>query len=126
ELGRGLVWQSWGRLVASTWPPSQTYHGRGYARRLAGEARPGARAGRRIAFRAVPRTEESRLLCRLLLRQTMQRTQSPGKVHGVNADYDATREEIGKDAEREAIAGVVERRDENALVGDVEIRIAGG
>src|SRR5204862_2970709 len=61
---------------------------------------------------------------RLLLRQTMQCSESPDQIDRMNADYRATRKCFGDTVQRDAILRIIERRYEHSAIGDVEIRVA--
>ena len=52
--------------------------------------------------------------------------ETPDQIPGVDADDVAIGEEVCEDIERHTIIGIVEDRDENNSVGDVEVSIAGG
>ena len=62
---------------------------------------------------------------RLLLREAMQGPQPQHEVDGMDADDVAIGEEVGERVEGFAVGGVVEGRDEDGPIGDVEIRVAG-
>ncbi len=62
----------------------------------------------------------------LLLRQAVERSQAPHKVHRVYADHRAIGKQVRQDAESQAIIRIVECRNEHGLVRDVEISVAGG
>ena len=49
---------------------------------------------------------------RLLLRQAVQRAETEDQVDGVDADDGAVAEQLGEDAERDAVVRVVESRDQ--------------
>ena len=59
----------------------------------------------------------------LLLRQAVQRAQSPHQIDGVNADHLAAREQAGQDVQCVAVVGIVERRHQHAVVGDIEVGV---
>src|ERR1700757_4957882 len=61
-----------------------------------------------------------RPLPRLLLGHTMQRAEAPDQVAGVDGNDFAGREELGQNVEREAVVRVIEYRDENNAIRDVE------
>ena len=61
---------------------------------------------------------------RLLLRQAMQRTGTEHEINGMNADDRPVLEQFAQNAERNAVVWIIERRDNDAGVGDVEIHIA--
>jgi putative salt-induced outer membrane protein YdiY len=63
-------------------------------------------------------------LHRLLLRETVQRAETPDQIHGVNADDGAVAEQFTQNAERDAVVRVVERRHDNSGVANVKIRVA--
>ena len=60
---------------------------------------------------------------RLLPREAVNGPQSPYEVSGVDPDDRPVAEELTEDAERRAIARVVERGNQDGRVGDVEIRV---
>ena len=62
----------------------------------------------------------------LLLRKTVQRPESPDEIDGVYSDDGTIGEAIGEDVQRDAVIGIVERRDDHDAVGDVEVRVARG
>src|SRR5581483_464876 len=63
---------------------------------------------------------------RLLLGQAMQGALPPDEIAGVNADDVAAGKQLREDAQRVAIARVVERRHQYGAVRDVEVGIAAG
>src|SRR5439155_19253618 len=63
-------------------------------------------------------------LTRLLLRHAVQRAEAEHEVAGVDADHRPRRKESGEDGERLPVADVVEGRDEDRRVGDIEVRVA--
>src|SRR5260370_1879747 len=65
-------------------------------------------------------------LSRLLLRHAMNGAQPPDEVAAVDAGDFAAWKEIGKSVERHAVVGIVEGRNQNQIVGDVKIGVAGG
>src|SRR6266571_1695846 len=73
-------------------------------------------------------TRNEYLLCDtggLLLGQTVKGAQPPDQLHGVDSHDRPVPEELGENAQRDAVGGVVEGRDEDGGVGDVEICVAG-
>src|SRR6185437_11215823 len=62
--------------------------------------------------------------CRLLLREAVQRAESPDQIDGVDADDFAIGEAAGDDVEGVAVVGIVESGDEYQAIRDVEVGIA--
>src|SRR6266705_4274478 len=63
---------------------------------------------------------------RLLLRQTMDGPESPDQIHRMDPHDRPVADELRKDPERHAVAGIVERGHEDGAVRDVEIRVTRG
>ena len=61
----------------------------------------------------------------LLLRQAMERSQAEDEVDAVDADDLAAGEELGQGVQGDAVGGIVEGRDQDEAVGDVEVGVAG-
>lgn len=61
---------------------------------------------------------------RLLLRQTVQRTKTPNQIYRVNADYSEIGKHFCEDAEGGAAVDVIERRNQDRFVSDIEVRVA--
>src|SRR6266567_3897263 len=61
----------------------------------------------------------------LLLRHAVQRAQPPDQVDGMDADDFAAGEHVGKNAERNAVVGIMEAGHEDEAIGDVEVCVAG-
>ena len=62
----------------------------------------------------------------LLLCKTMECPEPPHQVDGVYADDGPVCEEFREYPECGPVAGIVERRYDNARIGDIEIRVARG
>src|SRR5689334_20853947 len=62
---------------------------------------------------------------RLLLRQTMQCPEAEDQVAAIDADDLAVREDLGQCIEGDAVGRVVEGRNKDDPIGDVEVRVAG-
>ncbi len=62
----------------------------------------------------------------LLLGQAVEGAEAPDEVDGVDADDFAGGEAAGDGVEGVAVVGVVEGGDEDEVVGDVEVGVAGG
>ena len=56
----------------------------------------------------------------------MQGAESPDEIDGMDADDFAIGKELSENSERDAVVGIVEGRDEDKAVGDVEVGVAGG
>jgi len=56
----------------------------------------------------------------------MNRAEPPDQIYGVNADNGTIGEQLGKNAKRDAVLGIVERRHEHGGIRNVEVRITGG
>ena len=65
-------------------------------------------------------------LAGLLLRKTVECAESQDEIDGMNADDRPVGEELREYAERGSVPGIVERRDNHARVGDIEVRVARG
>ena len=63
---------------------------------------------------------------RLLLRKAMQGAKTEDQIDTVNSNDMAVGEEFGQGVQGDAIGGIVEGRNQNEPVGDVEVGIAGG
>src|SRR5207249_8961041 len=64
--------------------------------------------------------------CWLLLSETMQRSQPPHQIDGVDSHDRSILDQLGEHAEGHAVLRIVERRHQDGAVGDVEVRIARG
>jgi len=53
-------------------------------------------------------------------------SETPHQIHGVDPDDRAIGKQLGENAERDTILGIVERRNEYRGVGDVEVGVTGG
>src|SRR5262249_9168235 len=69
---------------------------------------------------------QSIFLCWLLLGHAVDGAKAPDEVAAVDADNFTIRKEAGDDVERDAIVGIVESGNENEIVGDVKVSVAGG
>lgn len=61
---------------------------------------------------------------RLLLRKTVQRAKAPHQVHRVNAHHRAVGHQLGKDAQRGAVVGVIEGGYQHRRIRDVKVGVA--
>src|SRR5580765_3818217 len=64
-------------------------------------------------------------LGRLLLSNAVNRSQSPNQFRAIDPDHAPFREFFLKDIESDGIIGTPESGDEDNLIGDIEIGIAG-
>ena len=64
--------------------------------------------------------------CGLLLGHAVERAEAPDEVGAVDAGDGAVGEAVGEGVEGDAVVGVVEGGDEDEVVGDVEVGVAGG
>src|SRR5688572_12737408 len=103
-------WPRWGLRKSTapdgTWSPKGSRHRR--RRRMHGARRP------RSSLRG------------LLLGHAVERAEAPHEVQAVDADDLALRKQLRDDAERDTIGRIVERRHDDASVGDVEVGVARG
>ncbi len=60
----------------------------------------------------------------LLLRHAVERAESPDQFDAVDSDDPSVRKALGQGTQRDAVVRIVERRNQNHVVGDVEIRVA--
>ena len=65
------------------------------------------------------------IIPRLLLRKAMQCSQAPYEIHGVNPDHWPAGK-FSQDAQRDSVVRIVEGRNEDGGVTDIEVRIARG
>src|SRR2546425_3162653 len=62
----------------------------------------------------------------LLLGYTVQGPEPPHQIHRVDSDDRPVVDQLGENAERHAVFGVVEGRHQDGAVRDVEVRVARG
>ncbi len=55
----------------------------------------------------------------------MERTESPDKIYGMDADDFAVGKKLGENAQRNAVVGIMESRHQDEAVGDIEVGVAG-
>jgi hypothetical protein len=60
-----------------------------------------------------------------LLRQTVEGAETPHQIDGMDADDLVVWHQRRERVEGDAVAWIVERRDDDDAIGDVEVRIAG-
>ena len=65
------------------------------------------------------------LSCGLLLRHAVQSAQAPNEVYTVDTGDFPAREALSQDIQCEPVIRIVEGRDEDDSIGDIEVRIAG-
>src|SRR5256712_9694515 len=67
-----------------------------------------------------------RLPLRFLLRQTVNRAQSPHEIHRVDAHHGSVREHLAQHAQGRTVVRIIERGHEHRCVPHVEVRVACG
>src|SRR5439155_13100265 len=87
---------------------------------------PPALRSRLTAYWRLPTADCLPLDRRLLQGEAVQSAQAPHEVHGVDADHGPVGNQLGERAQRDAVLRIVEGRDQDGGVRDVEVRVARG